>query len=263
MAQNIITASFPSGIRQTKTLPLWQYDYGQILEVVGLSLPAAWEAHFANEPRSGTASVSIGTGNQVLIPDAYLVTGKPVYCWIFLHDDENSGETEYNITIPVSQRPLPSDEQPTPEEQSVIEQIMGALTAAAEQAETQAGNAEASAEAAAASATDAAASAQSAEEDASAAANAASAAERSADAAAQSESTAAAAAESAGESKEAAAGSAASAETAADRAEQAANTAGYMFVEIDENGHLVYERTDQVTADLDLNASGHLILQGV
>ena len=47
------------------------------------------------------------------------------------------------------------------------------------------------------------------------------------------------------------------------RAEQQANTAGYMEVEIDANGHLMYYRTDRVDADFYLDAVGHLILESV
>lgn len=142
MALNITTAAFQNGTRATKTAALWQYDYGQILNIAGLTLPDAWEAHFANTPRSGEATTSIGTGTQVLIPDAYLATGQTVYCWIFLHEEETDGETEYTITIPVNQRPIPTDEQPTPEQQGVIEQLMGALAGGVQKAEDAADRAE-------------------------------------------------------------------------------------------------------------------------
>lgn len=45
----------------------------------------------------------------------------------------------------------------------------------------------------------------------------------------------------------------------ANRAEQAATNAGYMFFEIID-GHLMYERTDQVTADFEIDNDGHLVL---
>ena len=47
----------------------------------------------------------------------------------------------------------------------------------------------------------------------------------------------------------------------AERAEQAAGVAGYMFVEI-VDGHLIYERTDQVDVDFELDG-GHLYMEGV
>lgn len=51
------------------------------------------------------------------------------------------------------------------------------------------------------------------------------------------------------------------ADAAAERAEQAAANAGYMAVGI-ENGHLIYERTDQVDVDFYLD-DGHLIMEGI
>lgn len=251
MALNVTTAAFQNGTRATRTAPLWQYDYGQYLNIAGLTLPETWECHFSNKPKSGEAKTSIGTGTQVRIPDEYLTTGLTVYAWIFLHEETTDGETEYSITIPVNQRPLPTDEEPTPEEQSVITQTIAALNAAAEKAETEATAAEGSATAAANSATAAAASAASARASAEQAAGAVEAAGRAEQAAAE-----------AAESAENAAGSAADADTAADRAEQAATTAGYMFFTIDAVGHLIYERTAQVTAEFSINPSGHLILGG-
>ena len=52
------------------------------------------------------------------------------------------------------------------------------------------------------------------------------------------------------------------AEESADRAEQAAAEAGFMDVEIDSNGHLIYTRTDAVDVDLKL-VNGHLIMEAV
>ena len=55
--------------------------------------------------------------------------------------------------------------------------------------------------------------------------------------------------------------SAQSAEADADRAEQAASDAGYMEFHIDDNGHLIYERTSNVDQiDFEL-VNGHLILE--
>lgn len=50
------------------------------------------------------------------------------------------------------------------------------------------------------------------------------------------------------------------AEDAADRAEQAAAQAGYMFVEIDENGHLILTRTENTNVDFYLS-NGHLYVE--
>ena len=112
-ARNITTAFFNGG-RTATTAPLYQWDYGQILSINGLTLPAAFQVHFSNTPRSGTTTTSIGQDGQVTIPDVYLTKGLPVYAFIFLHNSEDDGETEYVITIPVNARPRPTDEEPTP-----------------------------------------------------------------------------------------------------------------------------------------------------
>lgn len=53
-------------------------------------------------------------------------------------------------------------------------------------------------------------------------------------------------------SAESAARDAAAASVSADRAEQAARDAGYMFFEIDNRGHLIYTRTDNVNIDFEI-----------
>lgn len=50
------------------------------------------------------------------------------------------------------------------------------------------------------------------------------------------------------------------ADDAADRAEQAAAQAGYVFVEIDENGHLILTRTENTNVDFYLS-NGHLFVE--
>lgn len=47
MRDNIIRAVFGSG-RETRTAPVYQYDYGQVLILDGLTLPDAYEVHFSN-----------------------------------------------------------------------------------------------------------------------------------------------------------------------------------------------------------------------
>ena len=109
--------------------PLYQYDYGQILSFCGVDLPDSYEVHFAKEGDSQTVSV-LGDSSGVLIPDMYLTTAKTVYAWLFLHEGEDDGETEYKVTIPVLARPEPSETQPTPVQQDIITQAIAAMQAA-------------------------------------------------------------------------------------------------------------------------------------
>lgn len=109
--------------------PLYQYDYGQILTFCGVDLPDSYEVHFAKEGDAQTVSV-LGDSSSVLIPDMYLTTAKTVYAWLFLHEGEDDGETEYKVTIPVLARPEPSETQPTPVQQDIITQAIAAMQTA-------------------------------------------------------------------------------------------------------------------------------------
>ena len=135
MALNIITAKFCSGATQAWASEAWQYDYGQVLQFDGLELPEAYQVHFSNVPMTGTAITQIGGADGVTVPDQYFATGEPVYAWVYLHEGEDDGETVYMVTIPVKKRPQPSDEVPTPEEQSAIDQAIAALNIAVEKAD--------------------------------------------------------------------------------------------------------------------------------
>lgn len=131
---NIIKAVFGAG-RRTQTKPIYQYDYGMIIKPVGISLPDAYEVHFSNYEYTDKAKPQIGNSNGVAIPDEYLVTGKDVWAFIFLHTGADDGETEYKIHIPVVAKPQPINEQPTPVEQSAIDQAIAALNIAVEKAD--------------------------------------------------------------------------------------------------------------------------------
>jgi hypothetical protein len=147
----------------------------------------------------------IGNSDGVLIPSQFIKSGKDVFAFLY-HVGADYGRTVYKFRIPNKLRPDRTDEEPTPEQASTIDQTIAALnTAVAKTAQD---------------VIDAGDSAQDAKEYAD------------------------------------------MAEDSADRAEQAATTAGYMDVEIDSNGHLIYTRTDAVDVDLKL-VNGHLIMEAV
>lgn len=260
-AMNVVTAYLGNN-RATTTAGRYQWDYGQVLRIEGINLPYSFQTHFSNQPRVGTAKTFIGTDGAVEIPDEYLITGKTIYAWIFLHDSETDGETVYTITIPVIPRPQPVDEEPTPVQQSEINQLINVLNNGVERAETAADNAEASATASQASAEESAGSATTAAQKAEEAATSAGNAAQSAQAAAASETAACQSASAAAESEAAAQASADDAAESADRAEQAAGQSGYMFFYIDERGHLIYQRTPNVNVDFYLQ-DGHLFVGAI
>lgn len=243
------------------TNSLYQYDYGQYLKITGIELPYTFQAHFCNVGDTQTIT-QIGQDGQVSIPDELLLNSKGITCYIYLHTGENDGETEYRINIPVNQRPAPSDEEPTPVQQSAIDQAIAALNNGVTLAEGFAEQAEeysVVAQQASANAEESEANAKTSEDNA----------KLSEENASQSELNAKASEENARTSEVNAKASEIEAGLSADdalryaeRAEQAATTAGYLDVEINEDGHLIYIRTDQVDVDFSLE-NGHLIMEAV
>ena len=129
MDNRVVTASFTDGEVSCVTLPVYQYNYGNELHISGVALPSTFEAHFAND-QFGDSTTQIGTDGVVTIPDIYLTNSGDLYCWIFLHDTENDGETEYKILIPITARARITNSTPTPVQQDVITEAIAALNAA-------------------------------------------------------------------------------------------------------------------------------------
>lgn len=144
---NIIKARFlDDSETRLRSEPLFQYDYGQVLDLSAINgLPATFEAHFCNQ---GDPSTTTGTGSdgKVTIPDAYIQTGKYIIVYVYLHAGDGDGETEYKITIPVTTRPSVTHEEPTPVQQAEIEQVYAALQNEASKAEAFADDAKESAD---------------------------------------------------------------------------------------------------------------------
>ena len=130
---NITTAIFDTGTKYTNIVGLWQYDYGQILRIAGLNMPKTVEIHFSLNETRGSSVTRIGITKDritdVSIPDSMLENENVkqnynVYAFIFL-TDENSGNTEYRIKIPVKARPKPEAVGGTGE--TTLENIMSAI----------------------------------------------------------------------------------------------------------------------------------------
>lgn len=115
---NIITATF-NGDNITRTEPVYQIDYGMVIKFEGIELPDNYEVVFEVEEQACT---QLGDENGAPIPTAYIQTGKPIYARIFLHSGE-SGYVAYTAVIPNQVAVAPTDE-PTPEQASVIAQMM-------------------------------------------------------------------------------------------------------------------------------------------
>lgn len=204
--------------------------------------------------RAGTTEadrVLIGDASESTVPvDVLTEAGQILYVGVYAADAQDG-----TIVIPtvwasvgsIKLGTVPSGVDPSDPEPSWVAQVQAAASKAVEdsaEALETAGNAK-----------------DRADEAYEAAVRAQDSAQASAQAAAQSAQDASDSAYAASESAAAARSSELNAEDAAERAEQAAGTSGYMDVEIDESGHLIYTRTDAVDVDFSLDDNGHLIME--
>lgn len=143
MTTNIIDVTFGSE-RKARTEALFQYDYGQILNITDLELPAEFEIDFSNDKL--VSETYLGNNNQVTIPAKYLETSGSINAFIFLHTGEDDGETEYIIHIPVKARPERTDPTPSETQRSRIDELIEQMDEAVETAETSAESAQQSAD---------------------------------------------------------------------------------------------------------------------
>lgn len=123
---NIINAAFVRNGVTVRTLPVYQYNRGMILNISGLDdLPSTFRVDFANTETGQSKSV-IGTDGEVHVPYEYFVPGATIHCWL-VWSGEDYTVTRKHIMIPVARRATPTDEEPTPDEQGVIDQAISAL----------------------------------------------------------------------------------------------------------------------------------------
>ena len=149
---NIVSVKLDS--RYASTLGVWQYDYGQVLRITGPELPPAVEVQFSLDEKSGETLSRVGTTvdgvTEVKIPDELLAHSATsdyrIYAYIYL-TDETSGNTKYEITIPVRVRSKPTSPTEDPEtDPDLFRKTVSAVNASADRAENAASSARESAE---------------------------------------------------------------------------------------------------------------------
>jgi len=118
--------------RYTVTAPIVKEDYGLYLQIEGVELPQTYEVDFSNSEHNGTSVTMIGNADGVLIPHQFIDTGKDIFAFLY-HVGADFGRTVYKFRIPNKVRPDRTNEEPTPEEQSVIDQTINALNEAVAQ----------------------------------------------------------------------------------------------------------------------------------
>ena len=144
---NIVSAKLDS--RYASTLGVWQYDYGQVLRITGPELPPAVEVQFSLDEKSGETLSRVGTTvdgvTEVKIPDELLKHSATSNYWIYAYiylTDETSGNTKYEITIPVRVRSKPTSPAEDPEtDPDLFRETVVAVNASAERAENAASSA--------------------------------------------------------------------------------------------------------------------------
>lgn len=128
---------------------VWQYDYGQVLRITGPELPPAVEVQFSLDEKLGETLSRVGTTvdgvTEVKIPDELLThsatSNYRIYAYIYL-TDETSGNTKYEITIPVRVRSKPTSPAEDPEtDPDLFRETVVAVNASAERAENAASSA--------------------------------------------------------------------------------------------------------------------------
>ena len=129
---------------------LFQWDYGQQLEIRGLNLPEMVQIHFSTSKDCGDALRMVGTTldgiTTVKIPDILLAEQE--FCndtytiWAFVYVSyESSGETVKRVAIKTKSRPKPED-YTEPEHENPFEDTLEQVKQYADQAEQSASDAE-------------------------------------------------------------------------------------------------------------------------
>lgn len=98
---------------EIKVFGLWKYDYGQILEISGLTIPEGAAIHFAQDGKTIEGTIR---NNQVIIPDYFLQFHNDIYAYIYI-ETEGAGKTIAKAILNIKTRKKPPDYIP-PEEPS-------------------------------------------------------------------------------------------------------------------------------------------------
>jgi len=123
-----------------RTKSIWQYDIGHTLRFDGFDLPDTFQVHFARS-LEGESKTQIGQDSVCEVPAEYTQNNGTIYAWVYVADEE-TGLTKHAVEIPVKSRGAITDQEPAPEERSIIDQAIIALNAGVAAAEEAAERAE-------------------------------------------------------------------------------------------------------------------------
>ena len=144
MKYKYITVSFGALRKITGPSIQWQYNEKQYLIIKGLDLPDVYAVDFMNQGDTDTITMT-PTSEGVLIPDQFLLDGRPLIAYVVVIDGE-SVNTIAQITFPVNVRGKRTDMSPEQKEQQQIDQLIETMNetvakaaGSAEESERQAG----------------------------------------------------------------------------------------------------------------------------
>ena len=141
MTYKTITISFGALRKITGPALQWQYNEKQYLVINGLDLPDVYAVDFMNKGDDETITMT-PTEEGVLIPDQFLLDGRPLIAYIVVVDGE-SVNTIAQITFPVNPRGARTDMSPSQAEQQQIDQLIATMNEAVEDSQASAEDAEA------------------------------------------------------------------------------------------------------------------------
>lgn len=134
----MIIANFDKSSTREDVFRIYQYDYGQVLRIQGLTLPTAVEVHFSLQNTGGETTTRIGVTKDgvtdVVIPDSLLENGDiaqdyEIYAFVYLRN-ETSGQTECKITLHITSRPKP-EAFDRPEDAEIFKEAIKAVNESA------------------------------------------------------------------------------------------------------------------------------------
>lgn len=129
----MLIANFTQRDEEIELEGLWQYDYGQKLQINGLDLPAVFEVHFAYKglekaiPQTGYTQDGVSV---VDIPNSALAQPKTISAYIYL-SDASQGETTNKILLYMNKRIAPEGFE-TPEDVDLFHHTLEAVNEYAE-----------------------------------------------------------------------------------------------------------------------------------
>ena len=129
-----IISAYLHNRQNCQTTTVYQYNMGMVLKIIGPELPQAYEVDFANST-TGQSITQIGNSDGVTIPDQFFTPGSMIHAWVVLTGADYV-VTRYHIMIPISPRAVRTNEEPTPSQQSALDEAIAALNQAVEDAET-------------------------------------------------------------------------------------------------------------------------------